>query len=50
MSDLKMLRGPGGFERTETEYRSLAETAGFVFARTSCAGSFSLIQFDRVAD
>ena len=48
MSDLNMQRGPGGFERTETEYRRLAESAGFVFSRTSSAGSFSLIQFDKV--
>jgi hypothetical protein len=50
MSDLNMLRGPGGSERTETEYRTLAMSAGFVFARTSVAGSFSLIQFDKPAD
>ena len=50
MSDLNMLRGAGGCERTEAEFRSLAESAGFVFARTSSAGSFSLIQFDKVAN
>ena len=50
MSDLNMLRGPGGCERTEAEYRSLAESAGFVFARRSSAGSFSLIQFEKVAN
>jgi ubiquinone/menaquinone biosynthesis C-methylase UbiE len=50
MSDLNMLRGPGGCERTEAEYRSLAESAGFVFAKTSRAGSFNLIQFDKVAN
>jgi ubiquinone/menaquinone biosynthesis C-methylase UbiE len=50
MSDLNMLRGPGGLERTETEYRSLAEAAGFVFARRAGVGLFSLIQFDRGAD
>src|SRR5262249_12795190 len=27
LSDLNMLRGPGGRERTETDYRSLAEPA-----------------------
>jgi ubiquinone/menaquinone biosynthesis C-methylase UbiE len=47
MSDLNMLRGPGGVERTEAEYRSLAESAGFVFVGTSAAGAFSLIQFER---
>ena len=50
MSDLNMLQGMGGLERTEAEYRTLAESAGFVFARTSNAGSFSLIQFDKVAN
>jgi ubiquinone/menaquinone biosynthesis C-methylase UbiE len=50
MSDLNMLRGAGGLERTEAEYRTLAESAGLVFARTSSAGSFSLIQFDKVAN
>lgn len=49
MSDLNMLRGPGGFERTETEYRTLARSAGFVFVGTSDAGQFSLIQFDKIA-
>jgi ubiquinone/menaquinone biosynthesis C-methylase UbiE len=49
LSDLNMLRGPGGRERTETEYRSLAEAAGFVSAGMSDAGSFSLIRFDRAA-
>ena len=50
MSDLNMLRGPGGRERTESEYRSLAEAAGFVFIGRADAGLFSLIQFDRAAD
>ncbi|WP_247510365.1 methyltransferase [Bradyrhizobium sp. 157] len=50
MSDLNMLRGPGGVERTEAEYRTLAESAGFVFFSTSGAGAFSLIQFERVAN
>jgi len=50
MSDLNMLRGPGGFERTEMEYLTLAESAGFAFAGTASAGSFSLIQFDKAAD
>jgi ubiquinone/menaquinone biosynthesis C-methylase UbiE len=50
MSDLNMLRGPGGRERTETEHRMLAESVGLVFARTSGVGSFNLIQFDKVAD
>ena len=50
MSDLNMLRGPGGFERAETEYRTLAASAGFAFARASGAGLFSLIEFDKAAD
>ena len=45
MSDLNMLRGPGGCERTEAEYRRLAGSAGFAFVRTSGIGSFSLVQF-----
>jgi O-methyltransferase len=47
MSDLNMLREPGGLERTEAQYRILAESAGFTFARISGAGSFSLLQFDK---
>jgi ubiquinone/menaquinone biosynthesis C-methylase UbiE len=50
MSDLNMLRGPGGVERTEAEYRELVESAGFTFLGTSAAGTFSLIQFERVAN
>lgn len=50
MSDLNMLQGTGGRERTEAEYRALAGSAGFVFARTSGAGSFSLVQFDKIAN
>jgi hypothetical protein len=45
MSDLNMLRGPGGCERTEAEYRKLAASAGFAFVRTTGIGSFSLVQF-----
>ncbi|OSI64814.1 MULTISPECIES: methyltransferase [Bradyrhizobium] len=45
MSDLNMLRGPGGCERTEAEYRKLADSAGFAFVRTTGIGSFSLVQF-----
>ncbi|MGF6426519.1 methyltransferase [Bradyrhizobium elkanii] len=50
MSDLNMLLGPGGVERTEAEYRALVESAGFVFTSTSSAGAFSLIQFERIAN
>jgi hypothetical protein len=48
MSDLNMLRGPGGCERTEAEYRRLAVLAGFAFVGTSSIGSFSLVQFRKV--
>jgi len=47
MSDLNMLRGPGGCERTEAEYRRLAGSAGFAFVRTTGIGSFSLVRFSR---
>ncbi len=50
MSDLNMLREPGGLERTEAQYRTLAESAGFTFAGLSSAGSFSLIQFDKITN
>ncbi|MFG3591031.1 methyltransferase [Bradyrhizobium sp. RDI18] len=48
MSDLNMLRGPGGCERTEAEYCRLAGLAGFAFVRTTGIGSFSLVQFRKV--
>ena len=48
MSDLNMLRGPGGRERTEAEYRRLGVLAGFAFVGTSGVGSFSLVQFRKV--
>lgn len=44
LSDLNMLRGPGGMERTEAQYRDLLEMAGF---RTTCivaAGRFAVIE------
>jgi O-methyltransferase domain len=50
MSDVNMLREPGGLERTEAEYRTLAERAGFIFAGISGAGSFSLLQFEKLAN
>jgi len=49
MSDLNMLRGPGGCERTEAEYRRLAAVAGFVFVGTKGIGTFSLVQFRKGA-
>jgi O-methyltransferase domain len=49
MSDLNMLRGPGGCERTEAEYRSLAIPAGFAFVRTVDVDPFSLVIFRNAA-
>jgi hypothetical protein len=48
MSDLNMLRGPGGCERTEAEYRRLGVLAGFAFVGTTGIGAFSLVQFRKV--
>jgi len=45
MSDLNMLRGPGGSERTEAEYRRLAALAGFAFEKTTGMDPFSLVKF-----
>ena len=45
MSDLNMLRGPGGRERTEAEYRRLAALAGFAFEGTTAMDPFSLVKF-----
>ncbi|PSO15053.1 hypothetical protein C7G42_29645 [Bradyrhizobium sp. MOS003] len=47
ISDLNMLRGPGGRERTEAEYCKLAASAGFTLFGTKDMGIFSLIQFRR---
>jgi SAM-dependent methyltransferase len=44
MSDLNMLRGPGGRERTEKQYRRLLDDSGFAFARVQPAGRFSVIE------
>jgi hypothetical protein len=49
MSDLNMLRGPGGCERTEAEYRGLAVLAGFAFVKTIDVDPFSLVIFRKVA-
>jgi hypothetical protein len=53
LTDLNMLRGPGGCERKESEYRNLVEKAGYSFVSTARAGLFSLMQFkkgDRAPD
>lgn len=44
MSDLNMLRGPGGMERTEAQYRDLLGQAGFRAASVVPAGRFSVIE------
>jgi hypothetical protein len=45
MSDLNMLRGPGGCERTEAQYRRLAALAGFALEGTIAMDPFSLVKF-----
>jgi hypothetical protein len=44
MSDLNMLRGPGGLERTEQEYRRLLDDCGFHPIAVYPAGRFSVIE------
>lgn len=44
MSDLNMLRGPGGSERTEREYRDLLSESRFKLNRIVPAGRFSVIE------
>jgi ubiquinone/menaquinone biosynthesis C-methylase UbiE len=44
MSDLNMLRGPGGLERTEKEYRHLLNENGFRPESIYPAGRFSVIE------
>jgi len=44
MSDLNMLRGPGGLERTENEYRHLLGDNGFSLMSIVPAGRFSVIE------
>jgi O-methyltransferase domain/Dimerisation domain len=44
MSDLNMLRGPGGLERTQQEYRHLLNEAGFRPVAVHPAGRFSVIE------
>ncbi|KGT76058.1 hypothetical protein MA20_29930 [Bradyrhizobium japonicum] len=44
LSDLNMLRGPGGQERTEQEYVRLLQKSGFVHRATYPAGRFSVIE------
>jgi hypothetical protein len=44
MSDLNMLRGPGGLERSEKQYRHLLEGAGFHHLTVHPAGLFNVIE------
>jgi O-methyltransferase domain/Dimerisation domain len=44
LSDLNMLRGPGGCERTESEHRALLAPSGFRVTRIVPAGPYSLIE------
>ena len=44
MSDLNMLRGPGGLERSEKQFRLLLEQSGFRQTLVHSAGRFSLIE------
>jgi len=44
MSDLNMLRGPGGCERTEQQYFLLLEMNGFRQTSVRSAGRFSVIE------
>jgi O-methyltransferase domain/Dimerisation domain len=44
LSDLNMLRGPGGCERTEGEHRSMLSASGFRVTRIVPAGRYSLIE------
>src|SRR6476620_7236923 len=44
MSDLNMLCGPGGCERTEGQYRELLEQSGFGLAAVYPAGRFNVIE------
>jgi ubiquinone/menaquinone biosynthesis C-methylase UbiE len=44
MSDLNMLCGPGGCERTERQYRELLAQSGFDLAAVYAAGRFNVIE------
>ncbi|WP_246556607.1 methyltransferase [Bradyrhizobium liaoningense] len=47
VSDLNMLRGPGGRERTFSDCRKLVIPAGFIFTGITGIGPFSLVEFKR---
>ena len=44
LSDLNMMRGPGGCERTKGQYRELVEQSGFALAAIHPAGRFNVIE------
>ena len=44
MSDLNMMRGPGGCERTRGQYRELVEQSGFALAAVHPAARFNVIE------
>lgn len=44
LSDLNMLRNPGGAERTAREYREILQQADFEVVRVSPAGIFGVIE------
>lgn len=44
LSDLNMLRGPGGRERTLEAYRALLKAAGLSLGRVAPAGRFSVLE------
>jgi ubiquinone/menaquinone biosynthesis C-methylase UbiE len=44
LSDLNMLRGPGGMERTEAQYRELLDRSGFRITSIAPAGRFNVIE------
>jgi len=44
MSDLNMMRGPGGAERTRGQYRELLEQSGFALTAAHPAGRFNVIE------
>jgi len=44
LSDLNMLRGPGGSERTEAQYRDLLGGTGFAVTSVTVAGRFAVIE------
>ena len=44
LSDLNMLRGPGGCERTESDFRALMAKGSFSVLRVVPAGRYSVIE------